>query len=346
MNVDDFYGDISIPLESFETIFRFLDLPSCYSISLTCKFFNFLNNTPYVWEERAKSIKKSYEQVIEKGFCPTDLELQSLLEPNVIFSTSTKPFVPKVTCQILSTCLIVCPSFMNEARMRNIEEVDELLMHCDDEGTSLTSPRLFTSLEEALGSVRPGGYIYIIRGNYIVDAEITKPVHIIGNMVKNGPMNNTLNSSISGQITYRCKERSTFNHLSLQSEDGILSIEADSNLSFKRVIVCNGFNVKLGEDAKLDIFRCNFISAGKVTFDEKVGHLMCLASNVENFNLELYQYIILQTRRILETGDANDAITADTLVAFLTSIGMNKERMSEEEGKMKTVKTSSIFNHQ
>lgn len=212
--------------------------------------------------------------------------------------------------------------------MQTVDEVDELLAQFLEEGTSIRTERLFTSLEDAYDAVEDNGYIFLIRGSYTVHLEITKPVHIVGHMTV-GAMNNTLNSSIMGEISYRCPERSSFNHLTLQGEDGTLLIEGDSNLAFKRVIVYNGFDVHLCPESKLEIFRCNMMSGGKVSFKESFGRLMCLSSTLDTFDVELYKYIIVQTRLFLATGDVDNAVACDTLVAFIISIGMKRKLINE-----------------
>jgi len=316
MNVDDFSGDISIPLENFESIFLYLDIPSCLSISSTCKFFNFLNNTPYIWEERSKILKQNYQQLIEKGYLLSDLELESLLEPNFVLSTSIKPFAAKLTSRIFSSCLIVHPpNIIQEV----LEEIEDLLDIYYEKGYSVREFRVFSSLEDAVEVVEDGGYIYMLRGEYDVDLEITKSVHIIGNMVKNSRYNNTLNSSIRGSIIYDCQEKSSLNHISLRGDGCTLTVNSESSLAFKRVIFCNAFAVHLEENSKSEFFRCNFI-AGKIEFPGRLDRFLLLSSSIDSFNVELYQYIIVEARLILDSGKI-DLNSMDRLATFIISIG-------------------------
>jgi hypothetical protein len=69
-----------LPPEALDRIFGALDFPSIGAISSVCKFFNEVNNSAWLWKERARVIRQNCKALIAIGYLPSDHDLASLFE--------------------------------------------------------------------------------------------------------------------------------------------------------------------------------------------------------------------------------------------------------------------------
>jgi hypothetical protein len=74
----DSVDELLLPPESFEFIFSFLDFPSCSVISQVSRFFNYLNNSQFLWSHRVKLVRVHCDELTRLSCLPDDYELNSL----------------------------------------------------------------------------------------------------------------------------------------------------------------------------------------------------------------------------------------------------------------------------
>lgn len=64
--------------EILSRIFLFLDFPSCSAVSRTCNFWNSLNNSIELWQERERLVSRRCKDLLNWYLLPSDEELQIL----------------------------------------------------------------------------------------------------------------------------------------------------------------------------------------------------------------------------------------------------------------------------
>lgn len=69
----------TLPPEVIVRMFLALDFPSCAAVSGANKKYNLMNNTVWIWSERAIAVKRACASLILAELLPNDRQLECLL---------------------------------------------------------------------------------------------------------------------------------------------------------------------------------------------------------------------------------------------------------------------------